>query len=155
MIMTYFLPMISMCYTYSRWKLRNKFLVIFYYEHLLVKMVSRASAALTLCLIMCHVSWPLPSWSSCPSCISCPSWPAWPPWPSWLSWLSWHSRHTEMSYFRSLNPLHFKNITHIGSFEHFVFLYQGPSWHVEMSYMISLNHMLLKKYSICWVFWAL
>ena len=46
---------------------------------------------------------------------------------------------TGMSYLISLNPLHFKNITHVGSFEHFVFLYSWPSWHTGMSSLISLN----------------
>ena len=65
--------------------------------------------------------------------------------------------YTGMSYLISLNPMLLKNIAHVGSFKHFVFVYLRiyvfmylcicvlNIWYMGMSYLISLNLMLFKN----------
>ena len=54
-----------------------------------------------------------------------------------------------MSYLISLNPMLFKNMAHVGSFKHFVFVYLRIFvfyiLYKGMSYSISLNPMLFKN----------
>ena len=54
-----------------------------------------------------------------------------------------------MSYLISLNPMLFKNIAHVGSSEHFVFVNLRIClfhiWYTGMSYLISLNPILFKN----------